>query len=140
MPRPRMFRRVGQAPVHTFYKPQGVPLEGLTGVNLTVEGLEAMRLADAEARDHDEAADMMGVSRPTFSRMLNEARGVVAKALSNGWAIHIDGGHYKVAGSQESTAGMGCGRRRGSGCTERSRQQAKLRRGPTAEGSTQENF
>ncbi len=97
MARPRKCRRIGRTPVHTFYKPQGIPLEGLTGVNLTLEGLEAIRLADAEQLDHGEAADRMAVSRPTFSRMLAEARHIVAKALSNGWAIRIGGGDYRIA-------------------------------------------
>jgi uncharacterized protein len=107
MPRPRKCRRVGQAPVQTFFKPQGVPLEGLMGLSLPVEGLEAMRLADAEQMDHARAAERMEVSRPTFSRILGEARRVVARALSNGWAIRIDGGAYRVevpgvSGSEES--------------------------------------
>jgi uncharacterized protein len=111
MPRPRKCRRVEQGPVHTFYKPQGVPLEALTGVNLSVEGLEAIRLADAEALEHTEAARRMGVSRPTFSRVLSEARRIVARALSNGWAIHIDGGSYRVV--DEDPGAAGSGRRRG---------------------------
>ena len=115
MPRPRKCRRVGQTPVHSFYKPQGVPLEGLTGLNLSVEGLEAMRLADAEQMDHAEAAERMEVSRPTFSRILGEARRVVARALSSGWAIHIDGGDYRVdtigaAGSFDASRRRGRGR------------------------------
>lgn len=111
MPRPRKCRRVEQGPVHTFYKPQGVPLEALTGVNLSVEGLEALRLADAEALEHAEAAQRMGVSRPTFSRVLSEARRTVARALSNGWAIHIDGGSYRVVDDDRPVTGPG--RRRG---------------------------
>ena len=111
MPRPRICRRVGQGPVHTFYKPQGVPLEGLTGVNLPVEGLEAMRLVDAEGLAQDPAAERMGVSRPTFSRILSEARRIVARALCNGWAIHIDGGSYQVIGEDSSPQGSGCRRR-----------------------------
>ena len=96
MARPRKCRRIGREPAHTFYKPQGVPLEGLTGVNLTVAGLEALRLADAEQMDHDRAAARMQVSRPTFSRMLGEARCIVARALCNGWAITISGGNYII--------------------------------------------
>ncbi|MBT8338662.1 MAG: DUF134 domain-containing protein [Desulfatitalea sp.] len=113
MPRPRKCRRVGRVPVHTFYKPQGVPLEGLTGVNLSVEGLEAIRLVDAEGMDHETAAERMAVSRPTLSRMLAEARGVVARALSSGWAIHIDGGSYRMAGQPGPMSGAG--RRCGAG-------------------------
>jgi uncharacterized protein len=111
MPRPRKCRHVGQGPVHAFYKPQGVPLELLTGVNLPVEGLEALRLVDAEALEHADAADRMGISRPTFSRVLADARRIVARALSNGWAIHIDGGSYRVLDGDISPQGQG--RRRG---------------------------
>jgi predicted DNA-binding protein (UPF0251 family) len=99
-------------PVHTFYKPQGVPLEGLKGLTLTVEGLEALRLSDADGMEQAEAAEIMRVSRPTFSRILAEARGIVARALSSGWALHIEGGHYRIAGSAETEAR---GRRRGRG-------------------------
>jgi uncharacterized protein len=112
MPRPRKCRRVEQAPVHTFYKPQGVALEGLTGLTLPVEGLEAMRLADAEQMDPVQAAALMEVSRPTFSRILGQARRIVARALSNGWAIHIDGGDYRVDAA-DSAAPCVKNRRRG---------------------------
>lgn len=120
MPRPRKCRRVGREPVHRFYKPQGVPLERLRGLTLTVEGLEALRLCDAEGRDQAAAAEAMAVSRPTFSRILAEARGVVAKALSNGWALHIEGGDYRLAGDEATDRGLsrrgrGGGRGRGKG-------------------------
>ncbi len=118
MSRPLKCRRVQRGPLHTFYKPQGIPLEGLTGVNLSVEGFEALRLADAETLEHAAAAEKMGVSRPTFSRILNEARSIVARALVNGWAIHIDGGSYRLddadAGKPDigPNPGAGSGRRR----------------------------
>jgi uncharacterized protein len=94
MPRPRMDRRIGHQPPVRFYKPQGIPLGQLRGVTLTLDGLEAIRLADAEGLDHEEAAARMNISRPTFSRLVAEARGIVARALINGWAIRIDGGNY----------------------------------------------
>jgi len=43
----------------------------------------------------------MGISRPTFSRVLAEARTAVAKALTNGWAIRIEGGHYTIVSSDK---------------------------------------
>lgn len=120
MPRPRKCRRVGRVPVHTLYKPQGVPLEGLKGLTLTVEGLEALRLSDADGMEQAVAAERMGVSRPTFSRILAEARSMVARALSRGWALHIEGGHYKIADNEATdppagsrARGRGRGRRRG---------------------------
>lgn len=133
MPRPKIRRCVQQGPVHTFYKPQGVPLEGLTGVNLTVEGLEILRLVDAEGLDQDAAAERMGVSRPTVSRMLAEARRTVARALSNGWAIHIDGGHYRMVGGVGGPAGPG--RRQGRGRRRRSDGGS----GPSATGAVRDS-
>ena len=107
MPRPRINRRIGQQPPVRFYKPQGIPLGQLRGVTLTIDGLEALRLADAEGLDHEQAAELMGISRPTFSRLLAEARRIVAKGLVNGWAIRIEGGNYEFAGDS-----MPCGRER----------------------------
>ena len=101
MPRPRVNRRIHCEPPVRFYKPQGVPLGSLRGVTLTLEGLEAIRLADAEGLDHEMAAEMMGISRPTFSRLLAEARRIAACGLANGWAIRIDGGNYELAASQK---------------------------------------
>jgi predicted DNA-binding protein (UPF0251 family) len=101
MPRPRINRRVGHQPVATFYKPQGVELHRLKGLILTVEGLEAVRLADAEGLEHQHAAEMMGISRPTFSRLLAEARRTLATAVVNGWAIRIEGGSYEILPDHE---------------------------------------
>ena len=117
MPRPRKHRMVRGHPLVSFYKPQGVPLRDLRGLVLPVEGLEALRLADAEGLDQEAAAEKMGVSRPTFCRVLAEARATVARALVNGWAIRIEGGDYRLRGNGEALpAGSG-----GSGHTGRGR-------------------
>jgi predicted DNA-binding protein (UPF0251 family) len=96
MARPRKRRRVERRPVHRFYKPQGVPVDQLMGLSLPVEGLEALRLVDAEGVSRAEAASRMDISPPTLSRILAEARRVVARALGNGWALHIEGGDYRL--------------------------------------------
>lgn len=119
MPRPRMIKRIQCQPPVRFYKPQGMPLGQMRGVTLPLEGLEAIRLADAEGLDQEQAAAMMGISRPTFSRLISEARRTVAGALANGWAIRIEGGHYEMAddrapcGLARRRARMGRGRRGG---------------------------
>ena len=102
MPRPRMNRWIRHQPLAHFYAPQGVPFGRLRGVTLTLDGLEALRLADAEGLEHEQAAGLMGISRPTFSRLLAEARAVVARALVNGWAIRIEGGNYQFTGDAPS--------------------------------------
>ncbi len=109
MPRPRMNRWIRHQPPAQFYTPHGVPLGRLRGVTLSLDGMEALRLADAEGLDQEQAAELMGISRPTFSRLLAEARGIVAKGLANGWALRIEGGNYEFA---DEAPLCGRGRRR----------------------------
>ena len=97
MPRPRQCRRVAQLPRATYYKPRGVPLRALESVTLTVDELEAIRLADLEGLYQAEAARRMNVSRQTFGRVLDAAHAKVANALVNGKALSIAGGPVEVA-------------------------------------------
>jgi len=96
MGRRKKCRRVDGLPAVTFFKPQGVPLAELKGVVVEVEGLEALRLVDAEGLSQEEAAARMRVSRPTLCRILGAARGAVARALSKGWSIRVEGGDYAL--------------------------------------------
>ena len=97
MPRPTKFRRVEFVPEVTVFKPAGVPLRALEEVVLTVEELEALRLKDLEDLEQEECAEHMQVSRPTFQRVLESARRKVAEALTQGKAVRIEGGSYRVA-------------------------------------------
>ena len=90
----------------------------LKGVNLPLEGLEALRLVDVDGLDQETAAGMMGISRPTFSRVLSEAHRLVGRALVNGWAIRIEGGEYAVDGEPIPVRTRGGGHR-GRGGRER---------------------
>ncbi len=63
---------------------------------LSVEELEALRLKDLEGLDQEECATRMGISRPTFQRILYAARAKVAEALVSGKAIRIAGGDFEV--------------------------------------------
>ena len=112
MRRPRKPRRIRGPVESTLFKPQGVPLAELRGVVLSHDALEALRLADAEGMDQATAADLMEISRPTFSRLVAEARQTVATALVNGWALRIDGGDFRLA-TNVFVDGPCPGRRRG---------------------------
>jgi predicted DNA-binding protein (UPF0251 family) len=81
----------------TYYKPRGVPLRALEQVALTVDELEAIRLADLEGLYQEEAARRMNVSRQTFGRVLDAAHAKVAEALVNGKALSIEGGPVEVS-------------------------------------------
>lgn len=104
MVRPRKCRRVGAAPDVTYFKPRGVPLSNLNEIYLSVDGYEALRLADHQGLKHEDAAVQMGVSRQTFGRMLSKARRTVAQALVSGFALSIHGGDYEVDRSRTSQA------------------------------------
>ena len=92
MVRPCIQRLVGQSLNCTYYKPQGIPLAGLEEIMLGEDELEAVRLADVEGLYHDAAAQRMNVSRPTFGRILAQARRSVATAITQGKALRIGGG------------------------------------------------
>ena len=92
MPRPCHCRRVSALPKNSCFKPNGIPLHELEEVVLSLDGLEALRLADHEDLNMDEAAARMGVSRHTFGRLLRRARRSVAQALVLGQALRIEGG------------------------------------------------
>lgn len=95
MPRPPKCRLVEIPPQVTYFKPRGVPLSDLEEVRLTLEGFEALRLAELEGLDQDQAAVRMGVSRQTFGRVLSAARRALAQAVVKGKALRIEGGHYR---------------------------------------------
>ena len=97
MPRPRHFRRVGCLPQATFYKPRGIPLAVLQHITLTVDELEAIRLADLQGLYQEQAAEKMNVSRQTFGRILESAHKKIADALVNGKALSIQGGPIELA-------------------------------------------
>jgi len=118
-----MFKRVGWMPRFCAFRPVGA--KGAEESVLAVEEAEALRLADAEALTQEECAKKMGVSQPTFSRLVTEARRKAALAITKGMAIRIQGGNYmdekgvpKMDGSgkgMRANRGRGCGRGRGMG-------------------------
>lgn len=79
----------------------------LSEVYLTLDGFEALRLADLEGLSHEAAAQQMQVSRQTFGRILSSARQSVAKALVGGLALRIHGGDRQV-GRPAVGAGTTC--------------------------------
>jgi uncharacterized protein len=96
MPRPPIERAVSGVPRITLFKPAGVPARELEQLRLGVDELEAIRLVDLEGLSHEQAADVMGVSRQTVGRVLERGRSRVAEALVGGKAIMIGGGQYRV--------------------------------------------
>jgi len=115
-------RRVDLGLEIRVFKPAGTPLRGLQVVQLDLDGLEALRLADLEGLYHEAAAEQMGVSRATFGRILAEARSRVAETLTEGKALRIGGGAVIEGEGQKLPCPIHWGgRRRGRGCLCKSR-------------------
>lgn len=117
MARPEKIRRVGCVAGRRAFKPIGRPVSTLEVEDLRLDELEALRLADLEGLYQEAAAERMGVSRPTFARILARARSAVARAVVEERVLVVGDGPV-VAGPQPP---LPCpvhegGRRRGHGC------------------------
>ncbi len=87
-------RKITMPPPMEGFKPFGIPMRQLDPVVLLFEEYEAVRLADYENLLQAEAAEIMNISRPTFTRIYDKARKTIAKAFVEGKAIFIQGGNY----------------------------------------------
>lgn len=81
MPRKKRHRRILSPPRFSGYKPLGLAFENRGYIELLYEEYEAIKLADYDGMKHEEASELMGVSRATFARIYEEARKKISKAL-----------------------------------------------------------
>jgi predicted DNA-binding protein (UPF0251 family) len=92
MPRPCKCRYINADAQFFCFKPRGIPFDGLEVVELGLDELEAIRLADFVGLYQTDAATQMGVSQATFGRVLASAHRKIADAVINGKALTINGG------------------------------------------------
>lgn len=92
MPRPPCRRRVEGSPAAPVFKPAGIPAREIEEVVMTLDEFEAVRLADLEGLYQETASERMGVSRSTFSRIVDAAHRKIADAVVNGKTLKIEGG------------------------------------------------
>lgn len=106
--RPHCPRRIACSLEHRIFKPAGIPSSLLEFITLSMDEVEALRLADVEGKYHDEAAAAMGVSRATFGRIVASARGKSARALIEGKALRMEGGSVMYEHPQDPGSGGHC--------------------------------
>lgn len=117
MARPEKLRRVGCMAEGRAFKPIGRPVGELDVETLRLDELEALRLADLEGLYQETAAARMGVSRPTFARILARARTAVARALIEERVLVVgEGPVVRAAPGPIPCPIHGGGGRRGRGC------------------------
>lgn len=81
MPRRHRLRKVVAPPSFKGYKPYGAVPNSEEYVELHYEEYEAIKLADYDLMNHQEASELMGISRATFARIYETARRKIARAL-----------------------------------------------------------
>jgi predicted DNA-binding protein (UPF0251 family) len=94
MSRPKRKRFISNPPAMDGFKPFGIPISELEPVILLFEEYEALKLTDYDGLTQETAAGSMNVSRPTFTRIYEQARRSIAKAFVEGKAIIIEGGNF----------------------------------------------
>lgn len=94
MSRPQKVRCICSLPEVTGVMPQGY-ISGDT-INLTYDEYEVIRLLDHVQLTQEQCAVRMNISRPTVTRIYNEARRKLADMLVNGKEITIGGGDITV--------------------------------------------
>lgn len=109
-PRIKVLRKVLNPPVIKGFKPYGRESgrQNLEPVNLLYEEYEALRLSDYNILNHHQASVMMGVSRPTFTRIYASALQKIAKAFVEGSQISIEGGKVYFNSDWYHCGGCNC--------------------------------
>ena len=93
-PRKLVPRKISSPPKIKGFKPYGISeeLEKSDIITLQFEEYEALKMCDYDQLNHCEAAAIMNISRPTFTRIYATARQKMVKALVEGLQISIEGG------------------------------------------------
>jgi len=86
--RRKKVRFIQKMPDTAQFSPRGRPGRP-DEVVLTIDQYEAIKLADLQGYDQSEGAKAMGLSRPSFGRILRAGRKVLADGIINGKIIRI---------------------------------------------------
>jgi len=94
--RPKKYRIVKLDPKISKFSPRGKPGRP-DEVELKMDEFEALRLADYQGLGQKEASKSMRISQQTFSRILARARNLIARGITTGCVIRIQGGQYIIS-------------------------------------------
>lgn len=84
MARPKAKRILRDLPTVKGFRPLWMRTNYRSAVVMPLEEYEAIRLVDYEGMTHEEASQSMGVSRPTLTRIYEQARINLATAIVEG--------------------------------------------------------
>lgn len=98
MPRAKSLRTLQELPVVKGFRPLWMRPNYRNAITLHLEEYEVIRLLDYEGLIHEQAAILMQVSRPTITRIYEQARKKIAMALVEGRSFLIEGGEIQLSG------------------------------------------
>ncbi len=98
MARSKKNRLIQMAPHFCGFMPKGIQCKKGSEVSINLEEYEAINLCDYELLTQAEAARLMKISRPTFTRIYESARRKIAKAFIEGSCINFEGGNFILEG------------------------------------------
>ncbi|HBG60848.1 MAG: hypothetical protein A2Y03_07535 [Omnitrophica WOR_2 bacterium GWF2_38_59] len=99
--RRKKVRYIQKMPQTSQFSPRGKPGRP-DEVELKIDEYEAIKLADYQGYDQSQGAQIMGISRPSFGRILRNGRKIIADALVNGKIIRIRIGDVQVGVRQKN--------------------------------------
>lgn len=97
--RPQKYRIIRHDLKVAHFSPRGRPGRP-DEVQLSMDELEAVRLADFMGLSQKEAANSMRISQQTFSRVLKSARKKISTVLVMGARMKIQGGYYVISSKE----------------------------------------
>ena len=89
MRKKRVARTIEHDHSKVCFKPCGIERNLIERIVFDEDEMEAIRLSDFEGLYQQECADRMGISRTTFSRMIERAHRKIADALLHRKALSI---------------------------------------------------
>ena len=99
--RRKKIRYLQKMPSAGLFSPRGRPGRP-NEVELSLDEFEAIKLTDFQGYDQSEGAQAMGISRPSFGRILRKARYILADAIVNAKSIRIRTGDAQVGVRQRN--------------------------------------
>lgn len=93
MPRPSKIRKITSPPQMSGFIPYGCTNVDTEPLSMSFEEFESIKLVNYEKMLQDDAAQLMQVSRPTFTRIYNRALHIIGIAFVEGRKIEIAGGN-----------------------------------------------
>ncbi len=99
MVRPLKVRKLYMPHPAVTFTPLNTDTTNKEKVTLLSEEYQALRLTDYEYLNHAQAAKIMGISRPTFTRIYEKARQKIATALTEIRILEVQEGNTVLSGS-----------------------------------------